>query len=75
MRTIVEIMKYVLKGILFLIGMFAFCVLLGEPSDKICLEDLIVIKTISVGVLVGVVLCYFRSMGKKEYEDMMNEEV
>lgn len=72
MRTII---MYVLKGVLFLIGMCAFCVLLGEPSDKIDLMDLIVIKTISVGVLCGVVLCYFRSMGRKEYEDMMNEEV
>lgn len=72
MRTM---FMYMLKGILFLIGMFAFCVLLGEPSDKICLEDLIVIKTISVGVIVGVVLCYFRTMGRKEYDDMMNEEV
>lgn len=72
MRTII---MYVLKGILFLIGMFAFCVLLGEPSEKVCLEDLIVIKTISFGVIVGVVLCWFRSMGRKEYDDMMNEEI
>lgn len=75
MRTIIEIMKYMLKGILFLIGMFAVCILLGEPSDKICLEDLIVIKTINFGVIVGVVLCYFRTMGRKEYEEMMDEEV
>jgi hypothetical protein len=66
---------YVLKGVLFLIGMFAFCVLFGEPNENICIEDLIVIKTISFGVLVGVVLCYFRSMGRKEYEEMMDEEV
>ena len=72
MRTII---MYVLKGILFLVGMFAFCVLLGEPNENICLEDLIVIKTISFGVIVGVVLCWFRTMGKKEYEDMMNEEI
>ena len=72
MRTII---MYVLKGILFLVGMFAVCVLLGEPNENICLEDLIVIKTISVGVLIGVVLCYFRTMGRKEYEDMMDEEV
>lgn len=72
MRTII---MYVLKGILFLVGMTAVCVLLGEPSDKIDLMDLIVIKAISVGVLFGVVLCWLRTMGKKEYEDIMNEEV
>jgi len=72
MRTII---MYVLKGILFLIGMFAFCVLLGEPSDEMMLADVIVMKTISVGVLIGVVLCWFRAMGKKAYDDMMNEEV
>ena len=72
MRTII---MYVLKGILFLVGMFAVCVLLGEPNENICLEDLIVIKAISFGVIVGVVLCWFRTMGRKEYDDMMNEEV
>lgn len=66
---------YVLKGILFLIGMYAFCVLVGEPSDGIAMADVVVTKVLSVGVLCGVVLCYFRTMGKKEYEDMMNEEV
>lgn len=72
MRTII---MYVLKGILFLVGMFAVCILLGEPNENICLADMIVIKAISVGVIMGVVLCYFRTMGRKEYEEMMNEEV
>jgi hypothetical protein len=72
MRTII---MYVLKGILFLIGMFAVCILFGEPNENIDLMDLVVLKTLAVGVLCGVVLCYFRTMGRKEYDDMMNEEV
>lgn len=72
MRTII---MYVLKGILFLIGMCAVCVLFGEPNENVDLMDLVVLKTLAVGVLCGVVLCYFRTMGKKEYDDMMNEEV
>lgn len=72
MRTLFMCM---LKGILFLIAMLSVCVLFGEPNENVCLEDLIVIKTISVGVIVGVVLCWFRAMGKKAYDDMMNEEV
>lgn len=72
MRTII---MYVLKCVLFLVGIFAVCILLGEPNENICLEDLIVIKAISVGMIVWVALCYFRTMGKKEYDDMMNEEV
>ena len=70
-----NVIKYALKGILFLIGMCAFCVLLGEPSENIDLMDIVVLKTLSVGVLFGVVLCYFRTMGRKEHEDMMNEEI
>lgn len=72
MRTIIMCM---LKCVLFLIGLFTVCILFGEPNDKICFEDLVVLKTISFGVIVGVVLCWFRTMGRKEYEDMMNEEV
>ena len=70
-----NVIKYALKGVLFLIGMCAFCVLFGEPSEKIDMVDVIVLKTLSVGVLVGVALCWFRGMGKKEYDDMMNEEI
>lgn len=72
MKTII---MYVLKGILFLIGICAFCVLFGEPSDDVAVADVVVMKVLSVGVIVGVVLCWFRTMGRKEYEDMMNEEV
>ena len=72
MRTII---MYVLKGILFLIAMVSVCILFGEPNENVDLLDLVVLKTLAVGVIVGVVLCYFRTMGKKEYDDMMNEEV
>ena len=72
MKTII---MYVLKGILFMIGMFAVCVLFGEPSDDVAMSDVIVMKVLSGGVIVGVVLCWFRTMGEKEYDDMMNEEV
>lgn len=70
-----KVFMYMLKGILFLIAMVSVCILLGEPNENIDLVDLVVIKTLAVGVLCGVVLCYFRTMGKKEYDDMMNEEV
>ena len=68
-------MKYLFRGILFLIGMVAFCVLAGEPSDDAALADVFVTRVLGVGVLCGVVLCYFRTMSKEEYDDMMNEEV
>lgn len=72
MRTII---MYVLKGILFLIGMFAFCVLLGEPSDTLSWCDVIVIKAIAFLAMVGVFKGYMLTLSKKERERIMNEEV
>ena len=68
-------MKYLFRGILFLIGMVAFCVLLGEPSDTLSWCDVIVIKAIAFLAMVGVFKGYILTLSKKEREDMMNEEV
>lgn len=43
MKTII---MYVLKGVLFLIGMVAFCVLFGEPNDTMSLNEVIVMKCV-----------------------------
>ena len=68
-------MKYLFRGILFLIGTYAFCVLFGEPSDTLSLSDVIVIKAISFIAMVGVFKGYMLTLSKKEREDMMNEEI
>ena len=68
-------MKYLFRGILFLIGLCAFCVLFGEPSDTLSLSDVIVIKAIAFLAMVGVFKGYMLTLSKKEREDMMNEEI
>ena len=68
-------MKYLFRGILFLVGLYAFCVLFGEPSDTLSLSDVIVIKAIAFLAMVGVFKAYMLTLSKKEREDMMNEEI
>ena len=72
MRTII---MYVFKGILFLIGMVAFCVLLGEPNDAMSLCDVIVIKAIAFLAVLGAYKGYMLTLSKREREDIMNGEV
>lgn len=70
MRTII---KYLLYGILFLIGMCAMCVLFGEPNDTLSLCDVVVIKAIAFLAVVGAFKGYMLTLSKREREEIMNE--
>ena len=70
-----DIMKYVLRAVCFLVGMTAFCTLLGEPAEELKLIDVIVIKSISLLALWGVFKAYMCTLSDKERKDLEDEEV
>lgn len=70
-----KIMKYVLRAVCFLLGMTAFCVLLGEPAEEMKLIDVIIIKAISLLALWGVFKAYMCTLSAKERKELEDESV
>lgn len=68
-------MKYLLKAVCFLVGMAAFCTLLGEPAEELKLIDVIVIKSISLFALWGVFKAYMCTLSEKERKELEDERV
>ena len=72
MKTVLRLVN---RTMLFLIGMYCMCLLLGEPSESMSMTEVVFLK---LGGFVGVVVCvklWLRTMSKREYNDIMNEEV
>lgn len=70
-----DIMKYVLRAVCFLLGMTAFCVLVGEPAEELKRIDVIVIKSISLLALWGVFKVYMCTLSDKERKELEDERV
>ena len=68
-------MKTIVRAICFLVGMVAFCVLLGEPADYMTLADVIVIKAISGLAIWGVFRAYMCTLSEKERKEIEDERV
>ena len=68
-------LNYVVRAICFLVGMVAFCVLLGEPTEEITLANCIVIKGVSLLALWGVFKAYMLTLSEKERKELENERV
>ena len=68
-------MKTIVRFICFLVGMAAFCVLLGEPADYMVLSDVIIIKAVSGLALWGVFRAYMCTLSEKERKEIEDERV
>lgn len=68
-------MKTIVRAICFLVGMAAFCVLLGEPADYMALSDVIIIKAVSGLALWGVFRAYMCTLSKAERKEVEDERV
>ena len=45
--------KYTVRAIMAILGIAAFFVFVGEPNDSLSLSDVILIKALALGTLVG----------------------
>ena len=68
-------MKTIVRAICFLIGMFAFCVLLGEPAEYMTCADVLIIKSISALAIWGVFRAYMCTLSEKERKKIEDERV
>lgn len=67
--------KYTFRALLFLLGMTAFCVLVGEPTEALSLSDVIIIKALAFGTLAGTLKGWMLTLSKTERLELENERV
>lgn len=67
--------KYIIRAICALVGMTAFILLVGEPTEEITLANFIVIKAVSLLALWGVFKGYMCTLSDAEREELENERV
>ena len=67
--------KYIIRAICALVGMVAFVLLMGEPTEEITLANFIVIKAVSLLALWGVFKGYMCTLSDAEREELENERV
>lgn len=67
--------KYIIRAICALVGMVAFVLLIGEPTEEITLANFIVIKGVSLLALWGVFKGYMCTLSDAEREELENERV
>lgn len=66
-------MKTIIRSICAIVGMVAFVLLIGEPTEDITLANCIVIKAVSLLALWGVFKAYMCTLSDEEREEFENE--
>ena len=67
--------KYIIRAICALVGMVAFVLLMGEPTEEITLANCIVIKAVSLLALWGVFKAYMLTLSEEERKEIEDERV
>ena len=71
MKTI----KYIVRAIYALVGITAFILLMGEPTEEITLANCILIKAASLLALQGAFKGYMCTLSETERKELENERV
>lgn len=64
--------KYIIRAICALVGMTAFILLVGEPTEEITLANFIIIKAVSLLALWGVFKGYMCTLSDAERKKLEN---
>ena len=67
--------KYIIRAICALVGIVAFVLLVGEPTEEITMANCIVIKAFSLLALWGVFKGYMCTLSDAEREELEDERV
>lgn len=67
--------KHIIRAICALVGMTAFILLMGEPTEEITLANCIVIKAVSLLALWGVYKGYMCTLSESERKELESERV
>ena len=67
--------KYTVRAIMAILGIAAFIVFVGEPTDSLSLSDVIILKALALGTLVGVFKGWKLTLSEKERRELEDEQV
>lgn len=67
--------KYIIRAICALVGMVAFVLLIGEPTEEITLANCVVLKGFSLLALWGAFKAYMLTLSEEERKEIENERV
>ena len=67
--------KYTVRAIMAILGIAAFIVFVGEPTESQSLTDVILIKALALGTLVGAFKGWTLTLSDKERRELEDEQV
>ena len=67
--------KYIMRAICALLGIIAFLVLVGEPTDEVTLSECIFMKIVSLVIMWGAFKVYVCTLSERERRELKDEQV
>ena len=67
--------KFTVRAILAILGVTAFCVLLGEPTESLSMSDVIMMKAAALAVMVGAFKVWMLTLTERERRELEDERV
>ena len=67
--------KYIMRAICALLGMIAFLVLVGEPTDEVTLSECIFMKIVSLVIMWGAFKVYVCTLSERERRELEDEQI
>lgn len=64
-----------MRAICALLGMIAFLVLVGEPTDEVTLSECIFMKIVSLVIMWGAFKVYVCTLSERERRELEDEQV
>lgn len=68
-------MRYIVRVVCLFVGMIAFLLLIGEPTEEVSMVDCIIIKAVALLALWGVFKSYMCTLTKEERREIEEENV
>lgn len=68
-------MKTTIRTILGIIGVTAFCVLVGEPSESLSMSYVIMIKAAALAVMLGAFKGWMLTLSERERRELEDESI
>jgi hypothetical protein len=65
--------KYIVRAICALVGMVAFLIIVGEPTEEVTLANCIVLKGVSLLALWGIFKAYMLTLSEEERKELENK--
>lgn len=70
-----KMFKYAIRTILAILGVSAFLVLVGEPTEELSMSYVIMMKAAALAVMLGAIKFWMLTLTERERRELDNEQV